>query len=283
MDRIRLIPESTSDILRATDIVEVRIETATASEWRRVSSRLRQRDLELTVAVLEIYKGDSEPQPGAVAPVHTIQSAPAIPRFFALPGVWSNYEPAPGDLFVIFSIAGTPIRVEPMSSAVPDVMRVLRVGAPELSIGATVAVSEGDLENWGFLFAQYLEARLPEVFDDSPGDFQSFLKAVEDQRLPVVVRSILLSAAYTKMMLYDPAPPAFIAELLATTARLLAAPEGAPLREPVLETYLPNLLGITGGLERKQPEDIFGALPAKRATIERFLSGLNIARISEWL
>lgn len=281
MDRIRLEPESTSDILRATDIVEVTVETVETSEWRRVSGRLQQRDLVMTVRLVEIYKGSS--QPDAIVPVRTVQSAPAIPRFFAVPGVWSNYEPAPGDNFVIFSVADEPIRVEPAATAAPDLKRVLRVGAPELSLGATIAASTSDLENWGFLFAQYLEARLPETFYLDLSGFRLLLKTIEDPRLFPVSRQILVAAAYTKLMLYDPAPPEFIAQLLATTARLLETPYGAPLSEAVLETYLPNLLGITGGLEPKRPSDVLGALPAERESIERFLTAVNSAPILAWM
>src|SRR3954469_8654293 len=284
MDRIALRPESTSHILRATHIVEVALETVQASEWRAVSARLEERDVHLTVKLVEIHKGTTAWQPGMVGPMQTVQSRPRIPREFALPGVWSNFELIPGARFAIFTVAGEqPFKVEPAETAVPDLRRAQRAGLPELSFGATIAASQNELADWGYLFAQYLEARLPETFYQQFGDFETCLRTVEDPRLSARARRMLMSATYTKLMLYDPAPPTFINRLLETTAVVLEAPYGAALRDAVLDTYVPNLLGITGGLERKRAADVLGAFPAARGRIEGFFARANAPSVLAWL
>jgi hypothetical protein len=283
MAGIRYDPESTSDILRATHIVEVAVESAEVSEWRRVSGRLLQRDLELTLRLVEVFKGEPELEPGATFAMHAVQSAPAIPRFFKVPGVWSGYQPKPGDRFVVFWIGREPIRVVPSTAAAEDVRRAARAGVPELSIGATILASAAELEQWGFLFAQYLEARLPECFFDDYGSFDIYVGIVEDPRLSQAVRNVLMSAAYTKMMLYDPAPPVFVARLLAATARVLPTPQGANLREAVLSTYLPNLLGLNGGIEAPSGTDVLAAAGPTRDVIQTYLDGLASAPIAGWV
>jgi len=282
MDRLALRPESTSYILRATHIVEVALEMVQASEWQAVSPRLEHREVHLELKLVEIHKGTTRWQPGSVAPMEAVQSRARIPREFSLPGVWSRFELTPGARFVIFTVAGEPpFKVEAAETAVPDLRRAQRAGVPELSLGETIAASLGELQNWAYLFAQYLEARLPESFYQRFDDFEVYLQSVEDPRLSAMARRMLIAAAYTKLMLYDPAPPTFINRLLETTALVLEAPYGASLREAVLETYLPNLLGITGGLERKRAADVLGAFPAARGRIEGFLA--NVPSVLAWL
>jgi len=284
MDRIRLEPESTSAIRRVTNIVEVTVKTVQASEWRPVTGRLQQRDVQLTAQFEQVFKGRFEEHPSAVVALEIIQSAPRGARVFAVPGAWSGHELTPGARFVIFGIPlESPVRVELAATAVPDLLRAQRAGSPELSISATLAASASELEDWGYLFAQYLEARLPETFFRQFSDFETFLKTIEAPQLSAVARRIMLAAAYTKLMLFDPAPPLFINRLLATTARVLDAPYGVDLREGVLETYLPNLLGITGGLERKSAHDILAPLPAEREVIERFVTHANDAAVLAWM
>jgi len=62
---------------------------------------------------------------------------------------------------------------------------------------------------------------------------------------------------------------------------VLEAPYGAELRDAVLDPYVPNLLGITGGLERKRAADVLGAFPAARGRIEGFLA--NVPSVLAWL
>lgn len=282
MDRIPLDPESTSDILRATSIVEVVVEAARTSEWR-VLGKFKVRDLDLMLRLIQVFKGENQAAPNSVFAVRTMQYAPAIRRFFAVPGAWSPYDPQPGERFVIFDIADTTIRVEPADGAVPDVERAVAAGVPELSIGATITIAAGEIANWGPLFARYLEARLPECFFEDLNAFGVYLAAMEDPRLEENLRFVLLSAAYAMLMLYDPAPDVFVARMLAATSRVLQMKSGAALSEAVFDTYVPNLLGITSGLEPKQAADVLNAMPSERSAVETMLAASGNPQLLTWM
>jgi hypothetical protein len=287
---IRIDPNSSSELLRATHIGLVRLETVQPSEWQP-AGRIEQRRVLLTVTLLELYKGDLRERVGATVSLPVWQSRPAGLRIFAVPGVWSGYELESGARFVLFSVSSSQIaeevfveqslfRVEPAATAVPDVLLALRGGVPEISVADHIARCNDEMPTWGYLFARYFEARMPEAFFNHFRDFDALMHAVEDPRLSATATRILLAAAYSKLMLYDPAPPIFLHRLLMATERVLQTSRGESLRAAVLETYLPNLLGITGGLTRKHASEV---LAYDRSEFEQFLREANEGELLSWV
>jgi hypothetical protein len=291
---LRHDPESNAVILRATHIAHVTVEDIQFSGWTNVSGRIKQRGVRANVKLVEMYKGVVEQTPGAIVALRIVQSAPAINRWFAVPGAWSRHEIAAGAEFLIFSISGSNdavevlaepscFSVEPAPASLPDIRLALRSGTPAISLGMLVERCASESALWGHLFSQYLDARLPEVFYDRYQDFETFLSALEAPAISPVATRMLLPAAYAKLMLYDPAPPEFIGRLLLTTLRVLPGPHGSVLKDSVLGTYLPNLLGVRGGLERKEPSELFRASPVDRQRIEGFLTAFNAQPLLEWI
>jgi hypothetical protein len=287
---IRLDPTSSSELLRATHIALVRIETSEISEWQP-AGRIEQRRVLLKVTLLELYKGELRERVGAAVSLPVWQCRPAGLRIFAVPGVWSGNELEPGSRFVLFSVSPSQIaaevfaepslfRVEPAATAVPDVLLALRGGVPEISIADHIARCNDEMPTWGYLFARYFEARMPEAFFNHFRDFDALMRAIEDPQLSAIATRILLPAAYSKLMLYDPAPSIFLHRLLMATERVLETSRGEFLRSAVLETYLPNLLGITGGLTQKHASEV---LAYGRKEFEQFLQGANEAVLLSWV
>jgi hypothetical protein len=286
---IRLDSNSSSEILRATQIGLIALHGVSASEWK-TTGRVQQREVILNGSIVEFFKGFLQTGADAAVTLQVRQYQPAGPRFFVVPGVWSGYELEPGTSFVLFSVSPenttemfaepSLLSVELAGTAVPDIRLALRAGSPELSIASLIARCGEEMPAWGFLFARYLDARLPEAFFSRFPDFDAVMRAVEDPRLSAVATRMLLSAAYTKLMVYDPAPSAFLNRLLAATQRLLQTPRGEPLRTEVLETFLPNLLGITGGLTRKSASDV---LANDRPQFEQFLRESKMEAILAWV
>ncbi len=287
---IRFDPNSSSELLRATHIGLVRIETAESSEWEP-AGRIEHRRVLLNVTLLELYKGELREGVGATVLLPLSQRRPAGLRIFAVPGVWSGYELESGALFVLFSVSPLTIaaevfaepslfRVEPAATAVPDVLLALRGGVPEISLADLIARCNDEMPTWGYLLARYFDARMPEAFFNHFRDFDALMRAVEDPRLSPTATRILLPAAYARLMLYDPAPSVFLHRLLMATERVLQTLRGESLRTAVLETYLPNLLGMTGGLTRKHASEV---LAYDRTEFEQFLEEANAGELLAWV
>jgi hypothetical protein len=81
-------------------------------------------------------------------------------------------------------------------------------------------------------------------------------------------------------MLYDPAPRLFLKALLDSTRRLLQGPRGELFRRDVLDTFLPNLLGIAGGLKPKSASDVLGN---ERPQFEQFLRQFDAGAMLPWV
>jgi hypothetical protein len=245
----------------------------------------------LTLRIVDVFKGVLHQASGASFSLQARQHQPAGSRIFAVPGVWSEHELETGSNFVLFSVSPTKDAqeafsepfcqsVEPAATAVDDVRLAMRAGTPAVSIGDLIARCNEEAPSWGFLFARYLDARMHESFFGGYSDFGVLMQVVEDSRLSPVAIRMLLSASYTNLMLYDPAPPSFIQRLLVATQRVLQTERGARLKESILETYLPNLLGITGGLSHKSPAEILGAF---RENFEKFVLDANSEMVLTWV
>ena len=260
---IRLDPDSSSEILQSTHIALAILNSVSASAWKG-TGRIEEREASLTATIAEIFKGELRQPPVSTVNLHIRQYRPAGLRDFVVPGVWSRHELEPGAEFVLFSVSSSEnagevfaeaslLTVEPARIALSDVRLALGAGTPELSLESVIARAYEELPAWGFLFANYLDARMSEAFFDRFPDFAALLRAVEDPTLSGTATRILLSAVYTKLMLYDPAPRLFLKALLDSTRRLLQGPRGELFRRDVLDTFLPNLLGIAGGLRTQNP------------------------------
>jgi hypothetical protein len=83
-----------------------------------------------------------------------------------------------------------------------------------------------------------------------------------DQAVPGVWSPVVLEPG---SRLADPAPAGFAERLARGAPHVLARGAGEPLATQLVDTYLPNLLGLSGRATRKGPRAIFGDDAAARA------------------
>jgi hypothetical protein len=78
----------------------------------------------------------------------------------------------------------------------------------------------------------------------------------------------------------------FIVELARALFDLLGIKEAGALRERVVESYLPNLLGLQGGMPRRPAEAVFHDAPDRRTAAQTQIaafSGPAAKKLSDWL
>ena len=109
------------------------------------------------------------------------------------------------------------------------------------------------LPQFGALFAEYVASRIPEMFFSYPADYHHFFQMLESTLAPQPLRWIWLRESIGWLSSVDPAPPLFLARTVFGCLRI-ASTAGPDMRKAILGVYLPNLLGLTGGLKPKLVE-----------------------------
>ena len=280
-------PESSAEILRATHILLVRVVESAPGPWTPVSERLQQRDVEVLFSIDGILKGTIIEGQGARVRTTVQQFEVVGGRYFRVPGVWSEKELSPEARFVAFTSSGSgndPVAshsalrepecftVDAGDESVIDVALADRAGVPPEPLGRLLLATADQRPAYGRFFARYVEARLPEILFNSREDFDVVMSTVEDPALSPVARTLLISAVCSSCIMLDPAPPAFVARLVAGTARVVSQPVDSSLQTNLLKTYLPNVLGIVGGAQPKPAREVFADQPESRAITESLLA-----------
>jgi hypothetical protein len=291
-------PESKSDILRSSHILQVTVESAQASPWVRESGRFRERSVRTAFRLDRIWKGELQSDETGLVELTIRQWETAVPRFIAVPGAWSGKPLEPGVKLVAFCCSHSQDmaellqepacgKVETAEIAVPDLELAWQDGSPLLSVPALLARTFGRRASFGYLYAQYVSARMPELLFSNLEDFGMLMRLLEDAQLAPRARWILLTDLYSLFLMKDPAPIPFVERLLSGTFRILALTEAAALRAPMLETYIPNLAGLEGGADPKRADQIFDgnpeALRFARQTVKACTGVAGSERIAQWL
>ena len=281
---IRHQPESTSEILRATDIILVRLGHLTLGPPQPGGDFLVVREVHAELNIEQILKGSLPKDRTQVVNLVFSVYANEGSRFTALPGIWSHQTISEGAQFVLFSIAGSNdpaqvlsepqcFRCETAEEAMPDIGRASLEDTPGLTLAKLVIRSATERASFKSLFARYVAWRLREVvMANSLEDFDSILAVAESPETNDVFRRILVTEAYDLLMMLDPAPNTMLARLIWGSIRLIATENGEPMRELVLQTLLPNLIGLEGGLVRKHAPDVFAGADVQRREVEEILS-----------
>lgn len=284
MNGIPVKSDAQFDILRATHTFLLRVQSGTAGVWEPVSPRMQERAVDVTFELERILKGTAEDHPGDSIELTVRQTGVIGPRFFAVPGIWSNKELDEGNRFVAFCTSNAKRaeqileepncrRIEAAEIALPDVELALKAGIADLSLVDSLARVFDRRAKYGYLFSQYIVDRLPEVLFGSLEGFDRVMALVEDSDLALRARDILLSGIYSRFLLLDPVGRTFVARLLVGTCRVVALPHAAPLHDNLLQNYLPNLLGLEGGGTRKSAGETFAGQPEQRKFCETILGG----------
>lgn len=289
-------PESRSEILRAARILHVRVEAARIGDYQPVSPRFQARDVDLDVTLVAVLKGDVPESPGDRLEARVTQTENIGARITAVPGAWSRLEVDPGSEFLVFAqeergsgrealVEPACFRVLPADFAAEDVALAAEAGLPELRLADLLARHQGREARFGLLFAGYLVARLPEVFPDHDADLRAVLRVLETPELAASTRFALCSGAVGKFALLRPVAIELMRPFVQNLFRLLAMPEAKGLHGNLVASWIPNLVGVLGGLPKQRAGDIFPSAADRAQAASRLqgFAGNEPARLIAWL
>ena len=274
-------PESI--IIGSSHILLVQLEKVETGEWTSANRRMKTRGVKLGVRVVEILKGKVSKNS---VEIDVEQNEPAIPRTFAVPGVWSGKQLLPETRLLVFSQSDshdpTVLLTEPAVREIlePEDTLVEVRFALEAENGGwppekVASKAKERLANPGTVFALYLYCRLEETCFDHPTAFETIMDYLESPELSTRFKGLVLAKTYSKLSLSDPAPTPFVRVLVHATFRILEQAEASSLEQQMIGVYLPNLLGIEGAGTKKATRryfrGIFFGKKNSRKNTERFI------------
>jgi hypothetical protein len=281
----RVVPASPSIILKATRIVVV--------EVRAVGEGVESR---LDLILRDVLKGTLDASPGMPMSATGRLASPAR-RELTPSGPWAAARPVPGATLVVFSSAASAdpravlaesaiLRVTGAEIVGHDVRRALaldRAGGPLQAHIAAVT----EPPPLTALFGEYLMARVAEEkLHADPDGFASLMTWLEKpERSAALQLSVVQSL--TGKVITDSAPGRIIDRLALAALRILVVTDDDALAGQLVDTYLPNLLGLEGSLPRRTVATVTSGDADMRAralaAVRRRPASVTRERMSDWL
>jgi hypothetical protein len=286
-------PESRSIVLRAPVIFLFRLENAQAGDAASASGGTHLvRPVQLTIRILEIFKGELDEQPGTSVSLKISQSERGPGRQYALPGVWSGLSLAPGGEYIAFSrtasrsaavVAGDEgcQRIFPASEALADLRIALAAENSGRPIGEILQMALPVASQIGYLLAEYLSVKTMDLQLPDPLTFGFLMDLMEARALHETPRITFLDDAYAKVIDSDRPLPRIVNRFVVALLRVLAIPEAAEYRSRILEDYLPHALRLDDKENIRKSVDVLSSYPNDRVLAARVLSGSP--RLLAWL
>lgn len=249
---IPVVADARSQILRASHILVVTIRSADVGPWMPHQPTGEQRRVALGLSLDEVVKGAVAQPPGAALRIDITQLRVGV-GWRPPPGLWSSVALDVGAQLVAFSrtasddaavILNEPAgeRIMRAAQALADVHLVAQTA--DLELRAVTATARPRAATLGFLFAEYLWARYGPSAMARRDDFELLAAVLEEPALDRIARTTLLTAMLTSVDAAEAGPQTD--RLVIALFRLLALSEAKDLHDNLVETYLPNLIGLTG-------------------------------------
>lgn len=274
---------SNSIVLRSTHILLIEVTGLKAGPWAPSRPGIKSRGVDLTVRGLETLRGKINPVPAGPVSVSITQSDYAgMLRMQPLPGPWPPGDLQPGTKLVVFAQSNDPrmeivLTTPACKMVVPaePVLAGLRVAAQaedgNLPLEKTLALAAPESARLDPIFAEFLWAKYGETAVASQPQFDLLAGFVEREGLNLRTRQVLLKSGYDLVTLYGDETPERAQRLALEMFRVLLMPDTADLHENLIETYLPNLLGITSDLPRQPASEVFKRHDAERNSVRAYL------------
>jgi len=266
---IRYLPDSSSLVLKAAQIVQVRVDRVEAPDWNDQATR--QALLHLTVT--DVWKGRMSAGPLVLSV--TQEHPPMVGPFFPPHGCWQDGRGNPGEQWVVFTGSASEVSAEALAEGPCLGAQPASETAIDLRIADHIETNRSTLPEIVTLmiqrpgrlhltFAHYLYARFGELHVEERANLDALLELVSAPELSTPVRITLLDAIETYISSSQATTDWHIDRLAVAMFALLSVPQAADLYENLIETDLPNLLGLIGGADKRSADSVFEHWPKER-------------------
>jgi hypothetical protein len=266
---IRYLPDSSSLVLKAAQIVQIRVDRVEAPDWN--DQPTRRALLHLTVT--EVWKGRL---PAGPLVLGVTQARPQLLGPLLPPqGCWQDGRGKPGERWVVFTSStsemaaealaeGPCLQAQPASETAIDIRIVDHIETDRLTLPAIVELVIQGADRLHLTFAQYLYARFGDLQLEERANLNAALELVTTPGLISPVRATLLDAVETYISHSQATTDWHIDRLAVAMFSLLSVPQASDMYENLIETDLPNLLGLTGGADKRRANSVFEHWPKER-------------------
>jgi hypothetical protein len=280
-----------SEVASAGLIVHLRVESDRLGPWRPAGAHgRRERRGTLGLQVVEVLKGRLDATAGDVVDVPVVTRGSASGVVLDRLPIWAHISTAPGSELVAFCDGATTDlagqlteehcdQLVPAATVLDDLHLALGLQARHLTTAALLAEAGRLRAEGGPLFARWIWVTLRDALVASPERFGELMRIAEDPATRTDAQDAYLRAAYEDATVTMEHSREQRARLARAMLRAALDPANEPLRDPLVGTFIPNLVGA----EVPEPlaaAEVFG----DRAELERQVRTAELGgELAAWL
>lgn len=255
----KINPQSTSEVIRATHIIVVRLEEVELSEWETAPNQVGvERTITADLIIEQILKGEVEQDLDTPIPFTVSQRGPGQMVLMTYLGLWAHVDVVPGVRFLAFCSGETTdvtvLLKEPYCERLVNPDDNLADAELAVELEAQIEdLSASDILNKAFevnaahkdIFARYVWERIRHEVFQSEKLFDELMDLVEASDTNLLARGCYLSAVDESLSVIPETLTTLEHRLIRAMFRLLLLPEASGLHENIRQVYLPNNIGLS--------------------------------------
>jgi hypothetical protein len=294
MEALLADKQTVSEIFRCPAILLIRLDSVQLGPWRADSDPVPTRTATLQIAIEDVLKGEIRQAVGARVPLQVTQRGGRVVMDYY--GLWSHVPLTPGARFVAFCDGSTEDaalllkgdehceQLLPAEKALADTRAAIELEKRNAAADQILSQAETQAPERGDLFARFVWASVQMEVMANRASFDRLLRIIETPRTNPGARDTYVRLLYEDLSVTDPARRARDMALIRTMLKLLIIPEASSSGDAIRRKYLPNMLGLSKGVERYSAEDVFKGHEALRAELLDKLRGQrDLAGLLVWL
>jgi hypothetical protein len=282
--------------LQSTTVVHVRVASATPGPTTQQS-----RCVALELDVLDVFRGDVAPAAGEPPPimindrVSVVVRQSMIERYTSRPaGAWWIVEQSlePGSDYIATcptgkladALRGSCV-VSVAKPHLADLALVRDAETKQLGLGAVVSSLRANCATADIVAPRYLWEKFGEQAVKDFAVYEALISVVLESTCTHTARVVLFDSLYSVGVLHE--SPPHVRRLVRVMFELLAMPEAAGLHDNLIGTWIPNALGIEGGMAKRTAAEVFAGDAAGRAvaikTLAAYQGSVDTAKLRAWV
>jgi hypothetical protein len=314
----RVVPQSRSLIMRSTHILKIKIIDSSPSSWEKIPERaLQERTTSIDLMIIEQLKGELKIDEKEAVSIKVKQYEGINLWRIPIPGVWSEKALDAGTEYLLFcqslsadgdgtldATNGSDEKKSKGNIHLPaevfsedNTLSVLSVNDYEFDVRLVVTAERkkssmqdllekaaGHPEELNHLFAEYTETRIGELIFQDIKVFGQWILLQESPDLELTTRVMLIEALLHELGLSDPGPIEYYRAAVISLFHVLRMPASKFIQANIVQSYLPNILGLNGGVSFKSSGQIFKGNPKEKGSAVKWLEeNKNLAGTDELL